>query len=92
MRIAFGATPADVLRLVIRESVLLAGTGTLIGVGAALLVTRPLKAFLVPGLSSSDPLSYALVLAALGAVVLAATLAPAIRALRVDPLTAIHYQ
>jgi len=92
LRVAFGASPSDVLLLVFRESLLLAGAGTLIGVATALLVTRPLKILLVADLSPSDPLSYALVLAALLVVVFAATLAPAVRALRVNPLTAIHYE
>jgi predicted permease len=92
LRVAFGASRVDVLRLVFRESFLLAGSGAVIGVSTALLVTRPLKAFLVSDLSASDPLSYAMVLAALAVVVFAATLAPAVRALRVDPLRAIHYE
>jgi predicted permease len=92
LRVAFGASPMDVLRLVFRESLLLAGSGTLIGVSMALLATRPLQTFLVADLSASDPLSYGLVLAALAVIVVSATLAPATRALRVSPLTAIHYE
>ena len=92
LRVAFGATPSGILRLVFRESALLAGTGTTVGLCTALLVMRPLQSFLVPGLSAADPLSYALVLAVLGVVVFVASLAPAIRALRVDPLRAIHYE
>ncbi len=48
--------------------------------------------FLVPGLSASDPAAFLAVIAVLTGVALLATLAPAVRALRVDPMTALRYE
>ena len=92
IRVALGATPGSVLRVVCQHSLTLVGTGLLIGLALATLATRPLAMFLVPGLSSSDPISFVAVSAVFGAVALLATLTPAFRALRVDPMTALRYE
>jgi len=92
LRVALGATPAGILRLVCRRSFALAGAGMVGGFALALLATRPLAMFLVPGLSASDPAAFLAVAAVLGGVALLATVAPAIRALRVDPVTALRYE
>jgi predicted permease len=92
LRIALGATPAAVLRAVYRRSLGLAGAGMAIGLALAFFATRPVAMFLVPGLSTSDPAAFVAVVAVLGAVALFATWTPAIRALRVDPMTALRYE
>ena len=92
IRLALGATPADVLRVVCRHSGVLVGTGMTIGLVLAFLVGRPLAMFLVPGLGASDPVALVAVVGVLIAVALLATLVPAARALRVDPMTALRYE
>jgi ABC-type antimicrobial peptide transport system permease subunit len=62
------------------------------GLALATFAMRPLAIFLVPGLSSLDPVSLLAVAAVFIAVALLATLVPAVRALRVDPMTALRYE
>ncbi|MBV8808306.1 MAG: FtsX-like permease family protein [Acidobacteriaceae bacterium] len=92
LRVALGATPADVIRIICRHSLTLAGCGIVVGLTLALFAMRPLAFFLVPGLSAFDSTAFLAVVGALSAVALLATLAPAARALRVDPLTALRYE
>ena len=92
LRVALGATPSAVLRLIYRHSLTLIGSGSLVGLALAILAMRPLALFLVPGLSTFDSTTFLSVVAVLGGVALIATLAPAVRALRVDPLTALRYE
>jgi putative ABC transport system permease protein len=92
LRVALGATPGRILRIVCRQSFALAGTGMLIGLALAFFATRPLAMFLVPGLSASDPTVFLAVVGVLSVVALLATLAPAVRALRVDPMAALRYE
>jgi predicted permease len=92
LRVALGATPSDVLRIVGRQSFVLAGSGMLAGLALAFFVTQPLAMFLVPGLSTLDPTAVFAVIGALGATAFLASLAPAARALRVDPMTALRYE
>ncbi len=92
LRVALGATPAVILRTICRSSLGLVGAGLTIGLTLAFFGTRPLAVFLVPGLSSSDPAAFGAVIAVLGMVAVLATLIPAIRALRVDPMTALRYE
>jgi len=86
IRVAVGATSRDVTILVLADFARLWAAGVGIGLAFALLVTRPLAIFLVPGLHPSDPASFAAVIAVLGAAGTLAALGPARRALRVDPL------
>jgi predicted permease len=90
IRMALGATPRSVARLVLRDVVVVVGAGTIVGLLLALVVTRPLAMFLVAGLSASDPLSYAGTALALGTVAIAAALPPAWRASRIDPAAALR--
>ena len=92
LRMALGATPSDVLRIIGRHSLVLVGSGMLAGLGLAFFAMQPLALFLVPGLSTLDPAALLAVIGVLGAVALLATLAPATRALRVDPMTAWRYE
>jgi len=92
LRVALGATPVQVLRIVLKHSVALVGIGMGTGLVLAALAMRPMAALLVPGVSPSEPAPFLAVLAVLGLVALIATVAPAVRALRVDPTTALRYE
>jgi len=92
LRVALGATPSDVLRLIARHSLVLVGSGMIIGLALAFFAMQPLALFLVPGLSTLDSTAFLGVVGVLGAVALLATLPPAIRALRVDPMVALRYE
>jgi predicted permease len=92
LRVALGATPADVLRLIGRHSLILVGSGLLTGLGLSLIAVQPLALFLVPGMSALDSTAFIAMIGVLGAVALFATLTPCIRALRIDPMTALRYE
>ena len=86
---AIGASPGQVLRQVLGEGLLQVAAG--IGVGVALaLATSRLLAGLLFGVAAADPIAYLRVAALLTAVTVAASLAPARRAMRVDPITALR--
>jgi putative ABC transport system permease protein len=89
IRMALGATTADVLSLVVRQGMTPALLGVLIGIGAALGVTR-LMGSLLYDVSATDPLVFAVVCLLLMVVALAACLAPARRASLVDPNVALR--
>jgi predicted permease len=89
VRLALGASPADVLRLVGREGLVLAALGILVGLGLTAAATRLLTGF-IHGVSAFDPVVFLLMSAALLAIVLAATCIPARRATRVDPMVALR--
>jgi predicted permease len=92
LRIALGADRRAIVGMVLQQSLSLAITGVVIGLGIAAFATRPLAMFLVPDLSPTDPATFLGVAAVLLAVALAATLGPALRAVRVDPMTALRYE
>jgi putative ABC transport system permease protein len=91
IRMALGALPGDVLRMVVGHGMKLAGAGAVIGIAAALGVTRVMRALLFET-SPTDPLTFAVVVALLVAVALLACIVPALRATRVDPLIALRYE
>jgi len=92
IRMAIGASPANVSGMVLREFARLLVTGIGIGLVTALFVTRPLSMFFVPGLSPSDPASFATVIVVLGLTGVVAVIGPLRRALRVDPLQCLRYE
>jgi predicted permease len=91
VRIALGARPGDVLRLVVRQAATLAVMGIGFGVAGSLALTRLLQTMLF-GTSATDLFTYTLVPLALFAVVLLAAAVPARRATRISPVVALRYE
>jgi len=91
IRMALGANRGKILKLILRQSMLLTTIGTAIGVAAAFGLTR-LLGRLIFGLKSTDPLSYGVVVFTLTAVALLAAWVPAQRAKSVDPLKALRQE
>ncbi len=91
VRVAMGAAPADVLALVFREALSRLAIGAAIGVAVALAAAQVLKDVLYrASVSPTDPIGLTAAVAAVAAVGLLAAYAPARRALRVDPMTALR--
>ncbi len=91
IRMAIGAGRGDVLRLVVREGMVLVAVGLVLGLAAALAGGQLLGGLLY-GIEPHDPLTFLAVAAVLAAVALAANLLPARRATRVDPMVALRYE
>lgn len=89
IRLALGAQPAQVLRLVVRQGVVLTSIGLVIGIVAALAGARLISHFLF-GVTATDPITFVGVSVALGAVAALASYVPARRAAKVDPLVALR--
>ena len=89
VRLALGARPADVVRLVFAEGGRLVAWGVAAGVGVSLLTARLFESF-VFGVTPNDPATYLSVTVLLSAVALAACALPAWRASRIDPLRALR--
>src|SRR5207244_4371005 len=89
VRIALGARPAAVVRMVVRQGALLTLAGIGLGVVGAVLLTRYLRALLY-GVSPTDPVAFAAMAGLLLALALAASYLPARRAARVDPMVALR--
>ena len=90
IRVAIGARGGDIARLVMGESARVTLAGTAVGLAVAVLVTKPLAMFLVPGLKPGDPLNFVVVMLLFLATAFAATWGPVVRALRVDPNSALR--
>ncbi|PWT84253.1 MAG: hypothetical protein C5B58_04990 [Acidobacteria bacterium] len=91
IRMALGARPADVMRLVVRKSAVLGAIGLAVGLAASLLITRSLERFLFQ-VKTTDPFTFVAVAALLGGVTILAGYLPARRAVRVDPTIALRYE
>jgi len=91
IRLALGATRSCVLGMVVKEGMLLVLAGLVIGVPAALAVTRLISSRLY-GVSPTDPLTIVAATSLMIAVALLASLIPARRASRVDPMVALRYE
>jgi len=89
VRMAFGATPARVMALVLSRTATLAGLGVTVGLVVAFAVSQSLQ-FLLAGVSPTDGATFAAAALLALIVALAASVLPALRAVRVDPLTAIR--
>ena len=89
IRIALGARPDQVIGSVVREGLVLAGTGLALGIVGSLAATRLLETFLFD-VHGTDPLTYAAVAVLLIGVAFAATYMPSRRAARIDPVTALR--
>jgi predicted permease len=89
VRVAIGAAPASVMRLVLRQAALIVAGGMVLGLAGAMASTRLIAALLYE-VTPTDPLSIAGAAAFLAAVTLLAGLIPARRAARVDPMTALR--
>ncbi|MBZ5499760.1 MAG: ABC transporter permease [Acidobacteriia bacterium] len=91
VRMALGARPGDVLRLVLGQGMLAAAVGVAIGVAGSLALTRTLQSLLF-GVSATDPVTFAAVALLLVLVAFLTSCIPARRATRVDPMVALRYE
>jgi ABC-type antimicrobial peptide transport system permease subunit len=89
LRSALGATPQQILGLVLGQGMKLAGIGVAIGVAGAAGATQGLESLLYE-VTSLDPITYGAVIALVAAVAAAASWLPAARAARVDPTVALR--
>jgi len=89
IRMALGAQRGDVLRMVVRQALVLAVAGIVIGGGGALLLTRLMEGLLFQ-VRPADPVTFAVVSGVLAAVALLASYIPGRRATRVDPVIALR--
>jgi ABC-type antimicrobial peptide transport system permease subunit len=89
IRLALGAQRNDILRMVLRQGLGLAAAGAVLGVAGALIVSH-LMAGLLFGVSPYDLSTFVGVTAVLTAVAIAASYVPALRAMRLDPVTMLH--
>ena len=91
IRMALGATHADVLKMVVSDGMKPILLGVAIGLAAAFALSRVVTS-LIYGVRATDPLTFAGVSILLGAVGFLATVFPAYRATRVDPMVALRYE
>jgi putative ABC transport system permease protein len=91
LRVALGAQPRDVLRVIVGHGMRLALIGVAIGLAGAFVLTRWMSSFLFD-VKPTDPLTFAAVVFLLAATAFLACYLPARRAMRVDPMVALRYE
>jgi putative ABC transport system permease protein len=91
IRLALGARPQDLLKLVVGQGMILTLFGLVIGVCAAFALTHLIEKLLF-GISATDPLTFVVIPLLLASVALLACWIPARRATRVDPLATLRYE
>ena len=91
VRMALGADRRDVRRMVLRQGVILAGMGVMIGLVAAVGLTRFMSSLLY-GVEATDPATFGAVAVMLTGMALVASYVPAVRASRTDPLVALRFE
>ena len=91
VRLALGAAPIEVLRMVVGQAAMLAAIGVVIGVGLVLPLA-PLLSGQLYGIQASDPMTFVSVIVVLMLTAALAALVPARRAMQVDPVTALRYE
>ena len=91
VRVALGARSRDVLGMILSQALRTIAIGVVIGLGGSLLLTRAIKSLLF-GVTATDPLTFAAVVALLGTAALLACYVPARRATKVDPVVALRYE
>jgi putative ABC transport system permease protein len=91
VRMALGARPLDVLKLVVRQGMMLALIGVIVGLAGALALTRVMSSLLF-GVTERDPITFVAVAALLIVVAFISCFVPARRATKVDPLVALRYE
>ncbi len=91
VRMALGAQPGDVLKLVVRRGMALALTGVVLGIVASLGMTRLISGLLF-GVRAGDPLTLGIFTICLASVALLANYIPARRATKIDPTVALRYE
>jgi putative ABC transport system permease protein len=89
IRLALGANPRDVLRMILRDGAWLTAVGVFIGLSGAFVLTRMMRALLFET-PPTDPLTFAAVAAVIAFVAMLACFVPARRATRVEPLSALR--
>jgi putative ABC transport system permease protein len=91
IRMALGARYGQVLRMVLQRSLLWVAGGLVAGIGLA-LAARPVTGKLVAGISGADPLTFSAAVVVFVLIVVAASIVPARRAARVDPIQALRHE
>lgn len=91
IRVALGASRGQVLWMVVRQGLTLAAVGTALGVGAAVASSKLLEGMLF-GVKPNDPATLGAVSAVMIGVAIVASLVPALRAMRVEPVIALRYE
>jgi putative ABC transport system permease protein len=91
IRLAIGANARNILALILGRGMALVGVGMAVGLIGAFALTRFLASMLY-GVGANDPLTYVAVAAILCGVAFLASYIPARRAMRVDPMVALHYE